>query len=211
MWTVLQTGRCRRCFLCRDRRWVGCVRPEFVQHGGRSGLKHHPCGPDTGWARVATAWGQGSVCHGSSRQRRPVLDRCSKDGAGRAGKLQPLDSGRGAPINACPRRFGEERGSDAALGGAEEWVQVPEGGKAGLACQVKCVAAVLEATASDATSRDERKEVADLIQRHALQHAKEEVSQIMGRKCASLGVTADAVCIVCRELTEALQAQYDEV
>ena len=85
-----------------------------------------------------------------------------------------------------------------ALGDAETWAQFPGWGQAGLVCQVKCVAAVLDATASDATTPDQRKEVADLITQHALKHVREEVFELM-----------EHVCGGCRELTEALQRQCD--
>ena len=98
----------------------------------------------------------------------------------------------------------------AALGGSEERIQLPGGGKPAMACQVKRVAAVLEATATDATSPDQRKEIVDLIEKHALQHARGELSKLKERTCASLGVSTDAVCDGCRELTEALQRQCDQ-
>ena len=76
----------------------------------------------------------------------------------------------------------------AALGGSEERIQLPGGGKPAMACQVKRVAAVLEATATDATSPDQRKEIVDLIEKHALQHARGELSKLKERTCICMSV-----------------------
>ena len=45
-----------------------------------------------------------------------------------------------------------------ALGGSETRAHFPGWGQQGLVCQVKCVAAVLDATASNATTPDQRKD-----------------------------------------------------
>ena len=184
MWS----GRCRRRKPRRDRRLAGCVRPEFVPHGGRGGLRRHPCGPDVGLSRAACARRQDSVGHGPSRQRGPVLDRSSRVDAGRAGNCNSstandalrdmLDSGDSEKGKALM----------AALGGSEERIQLPGGGKPAMACQVKRVAAVLEATATDATSPDQRKEIVDLIEKHALQHARGELSKLKERTCICMSV-----------------------